>query len=329
MTSHTRKWKEKEVQELIQLINSYPVIGVCDIQGFPASLFQEIRKKLHGKAVVRVSKTRVAQKAFLESKVKDTALKDYAKNSIALIFTEMNPFELSSFLKKNMGSAPAKTGMIAPQDIVVPAGDTGLPPGPALSDLKGAGINVRIQGATIFVPEDTVVARKGEVISKAVAGTLQKLNIKPIKVGLKLVAALEGSQVFEASLLDINVDKVFNEFKTAHINAFNLAMHVNYFTSETTPLLLSKAFTEAMNLAINVEVLNKDTIEFFLQKANLQALALKSRVPETLKEELKEEGTEEKTEEKPSEKAKEEKESTVENKDSTQKEVKEEKEESH
>src|SRR3989344_1526594 len=136
MTSHTRKWKEAQFAELKDLVSKYTIIAVADIRMFPAALFQQIRKKLHGKAVVKVSKTKVIKKALAESG-NSSLLKDYAQANCAIIFTNMNPFELFGFLKKNKGKVLAKVGAIAEEDISIPAGDTGLPPGPALSDLKG------------------------------------------------------------------------------------------------------------------------------------------------------------------------------------------------
>ena len=93
----------------------------------------------------------------MSATIKDIAEK--ASKSVAVIFTEMTPFRLYAFLKKNKGKAAAKEGQLAPNDIIVPAGDTGLPPGPALSDLKGAGLQVKIQGPTIEITEDKVVAK--------------------------------------------------------------------------------------------------------------------------------------------------------------------------
>ena len=172
------------------------IIAVADLANFPANLFAALRKQLHGKAEIRVSKTRVMKKAFEEAGLKDNGLMEKLEGSVAVIFTSMNPFELYAFIKKNKGDAPAKEGMLAPNDITIPAGDTGLPPGPALSDLKAAGLKVKVEGPSIQVTEDKVVTKAGEEINAAVAGTLAKLDIKPIKIGLNLTAAMENGQVF-------------------------------------------------------------------------------------------------------------------------------------
>jgi len=301
MTSHTLPWKEKQLAEIKELASKYPVIAVADISMYPAALFQKVRKKLHGKAVVKVSKTRIIKKALSEdSRIK--VLTDFAKENCALIFTEMNPFELFSFLKKNKGKVFAKEGSIAESDIVIPAGDTGLPPGPALSDLKAAGLKVAVKGPTISIVNDKVVTKAGEPVNGAVAGTLSKLNIKPFKVGLKIVTVLEGTQLFNADVLDINIDEVFSNFVSAHKKAFNLAMNAVIFTTETTELLVAKAFNNAKAVAIEGNILNSVTVGNLLSKANAQASVLKPLIKEeakepSVKEEIKEETSVEETKE--------------------------------
>ncbi len=303
MTSHTITWKKKEVEELKQLLNKYPVIGIASLVTFPANLFAQVRKLLSDKAVVRVSKTRIFLKALEESKLKNSGLKDFSEGSIAVIFTELNPFELYSLLKKNKGNAPAKSGMTAPNDIVVPAGDTGLPPGPALSDLKAAGLKVKLAGASIEITEDKTVCKKGEEVSEPAAAVLSKLNIKPIKIGLKLNVVYEKEELFKAELLDVNEEELFNSFVSAHSQAFNLALNISYTNKKTIPLLLTKAVYDSMNLALDAKILNSKTVESFISKANIQAQVIKSKVKE-----LPEEKKENKEEKQPEEIKKEQKE---------------------
>ncbi len=284
MTMHVASWKKQQLQELKQLANAYPVIAVASLSNFPAALFQQLRKKLQGQAVIKVSKTRVIKRAFDESNIDSEKLNKYVNESVAVIFTSMNPFELYSFLKRNKGNVAAKEGMVAPSDILVPAGDTGMPPGPALSDLKAAGLNVRVQGPTIHIAEDKVVTKKGETVTAAVAGMLAKLDIKPIKVGLNVVACYENKEVFEASVLDIDAEKVSENFMRAYTNAFNLAFNAGYFIKETMPLILGKAFREAKAIAIEAKVLSPETIGEFVAMVARQAASLKASMPKPAEE---------------------------------------------
>jgi large subunit ribosomal protein L10 len=297
MIAHTRKWKEAQVLELQKLADKYPVIAIASLQNFPGALAKELRKKLEGKAVIKVSKTRVVKKALLASKPEAEALGASLGGNIAVIFTEMNPFELFALLKKNSVSMAAKAGVIAPDDILVPAGDTGLPPGPALADLKAAGLKPIMQGPTISIAEDKIVARKGEVISAGVSGALSKLGIKPVKVRLSVTSALENGQVFLASVLDIDIDSVRHNFASCARTAFNVAVEIAYITKETLPALIARGYRGAKAVALEANIMNSETVSDILGKANAQANALKAKLPEAPKEEAKPAAEEKKAEE--------------------------------
>ena len=167
--------------------------------------------------------------------------------SVAIIFSKKNPFELFSFVKKNKGEASAKAGDIAPIDILIQAGDTGLPPGPALTNLKAAGLKVAVQGPTISIVNDKIVTKKGEVVSEAVADVLGKLSIKPMKVGMKVMGILDKAenQFYLAESLDVDEEELFNKFILAYQQALNLSVNAEIYNDASMELIVIKAERDA------------------------------------------------------------------------------------
>ncbi len=321
MTSHNFEWKKNQVEELKALVSNHAVVAVAELDRFPASMFQILRKALKGKAVMKVSKNRVIKKAFEDQGIGSDFL-DKILGSVVVIFTDMNPFELYTFIKKNEGKTFASSGMIAENDIVVPAGDSGLPPGPALSELKAAGIKTKLEGPTIQIAKDCVVTKKGEVITPEVASALQKLEIKTVNVRLNLTNALEGKDIFARDILDIDTEQVFNDFVSAHNKAFNLAFNSGIVMPQNIELFIAKAFTNSKALAIEAGIMNNETVKDLLGKANIQASALKSMVKEPVS--AKEAGDEAKEEVKAEEKEENKEEVKEESKEEAKDEVKEE-----
>ncbi len=279
MTTHTKKWKENEVTRLEQLAKKYPVIGVADLKGFPANLHGALKVKLAGKAVLTVSKRKVIQRALKNAGV-DASITDGMKGSTAILFSEVNPFELYALVKQATGKVAAKEGQLAPEDIIIPAGDTGLPPGPALSDLKGAGLNVRVQGATIAVMEDKVVTKKGQPILGPVVSVLGKFGIKPIRLRLNVTKVMEGKEMLLSSVLDIDEEQVFASFVKAEQQAFNLAVNALILNEKSTPVIITKAFREAKQVALDGNILTEATMGDILAKAQRTADELKSHIKE-------------------------------------------------
>ncbi|MBU0635968.1 50S ribosomal protein L10 [Candidatus Micrarchaeota archaeon] len=298
MKRHTSTWKKQSLSELQELAKQYPIVAIADIEGFPADLFQKIRKKLKGKAEIRVSKTRLIKRMLEEHYSKEKEFHTHAQKMCAILFTKLNPFELFAIVKKNKGKTSAKPGQLAPEDILIPAGDTGLPPGPALSDLKNAGLKVKMQGPTIHIAADKIVTKKGEAISAPVAAVLSKLNIKPIKVGLNITAILENKTVYLSTVLDIDEEKVLANFKKAYLDALSLALEIGYSTPETIKILVQKAFGQAKIIALKAKIVTPYTVQELLRQADAVAADLKSKLKETAIEKPIEEKKEEKKEEK-------------------------------
>jgi len=258
MTSHTKKWKANKRIEIAKLAKDYPVIAIATLNQLPASITSVLKKRLKGKAEVRVAKTRVIRKAFIESGVDTKKIDAIVAESVLIIFSKINPFELFSFVKKNKGSAAAKENDIADNDILVQAGDTGLPPGPALSTLKAAGLEVKVAGPTIAISRDKVVAKKGEAIKKEVADVLGKLNIKPMKIGMKIVGVLDRTEnvFYPAASLDIDEDELFEKFVLAHNQAVNLSVNAEIYNEVSTELIVVKAQREASGVQKAVDASN-------------------------------------------------------------------------
>ena len=167
--AHVAEWKKEEVNELKGLIESAEVVGIVNLLNIPARQLQEMRKTLAGKATIRLSKINLMKLALEDcdnEKANITELSDFMEGQPALVCTDMNPFRLYKILEDSKTSAPAKAGATAPDDIVVPAGDTGFPPGPFLGDLQQIGVPAKIDKGKIVVSKDTVVVKAGEEVSK-------------------------------------------------------------------------------------------------------------------------------------------------------------------
>ncbi len=278
MRSHTRAWKEKELEELKKLIGESEILGIANLERVPASMLQMLRSSLAGKAKIKVSKKRLILKALKGSKHEKLA--EYVRNQVALISSSIDPFELYAMFRKNVLRTYAKPGKKATKDIVVPAGDTGLAPGPDLSVLKQAGLPAIMQGGKIVIQKDTVVVKEGEIISEEVASALMKLDIKPEEICLLPSAFSDGKLIYPADVLHIDTDKFREELAGAYRNAFNLAFNAGYITKETLPLLIQKAVLHARALSINAKIFNKYALPYILAEAHSALQALINKLTE-------------------------------------------------
>lgn len=273
--------KAAEVEEIRKLLAQHKALGIASLQKVRAAQLQEMKKKLRDMATVHVLKNTLMRRAVTESKDKPGLenLEPLLSGSNIFLFTDLNPFKLSLLLEKGRVMTTAKAGDIAAIDVIVPAGNTGQPPGPVISQLNSVGLPTRIEAGSVWVNKDTLVARKGDVIDTKLAGVLSKLGIKPVEVGLILRAVYEDGLIITDEQLRIDVDGFQKSIIEAASNALNLSLNAAYPTPETISLLLQAAHRRAFTLALNAGMPTKETIGDLLRKANAQASSLNAKLP--------------------------------------------------
>jgi large subunit ribosomal protein L10 len=244
---HPQK-KTQQVAELVDLIGKSSVIGIVKISNIGTRQLHGIKRSLRGQAAVKVVKNTLVKKAAEKvgsGKRGIGQLTPLLNGQNAFIFTNMSPYKLAMIFSKSKVKAPAKAGSIALNDVVVPAGNTGFTPGPIISQLGEVKLPTRVEGGSIWITRDTVVASKGEKISQTLAIILSRLGIEPFEVQLRLASAYDNGEILPASVLDLDEEKMMNELREAYKSAINLSVYAGIVNSETITMLLAKGQGEA------------------------------------------------------------------------------------
>ena len=261
---------------LQELVKQYDVIALSKITKVRATQLMMIRKKFRDDIKILIIKNKVAQRAL--EKVNDVAglakLSKVLEGQCALMFTNTSPFKLNLLLSKNKVFLPAKGGDIATKDIIITSGNTGITPGPVLSEFKEANVPTKIEQGNIWVTRDTVAAKSGAVISQKLASLLSKLNIKPVEAGIAINCAITEGLFFDEKDLKIDLMEYSNELKASFLSAIAVSLKAAYPTSETSSLLVSEAQTNANILAAESGYLSTDTANFVLVRAQTKARSL-------------------------------------------------------
>ncbi|MEK6901921.1 MAG: 50S ribosomal protein L10 [Nanoarchaeota archaeon] len=270
------KKKIKLVQELTLDIQNYPIVGLLNFETLPSRQLQKMRSALAQKGV----KMRMARKKLLELALQNVkkpnldAFQKKIKGMPALLFTKENPFVLYATIQRSKSPAFAKPGQEAPRDLMVKAGPTQFAPGPVISELASVGIKTKVEGGKLTIISDTIIAKEGTIISQKVCDTLKRLDIKPMEIGLNLVAVWENGLVFDAKQLHIDPVEYQQKVLDAARWAMNLAVEAGYASPETMELLLQKAFNDAKALSIEQSILTDLTVGDILAKVEREAHAL-------------------------------------------------------
>ena len=273
-TSYPKK-KTQMYQQLQEIPKQYKVLALVKMTKVRASQILPLRKKLKGDVEFVSIKDKIAQKAL--ATVDIPGIKDMIgelTGQCLFMFTNMSPFKLNVLLAKNKIMLAARGGDISSIDIVVPAKNTGIAPGPMLTEFKDAGIPTKIDQGTIWISKETTPVKKGGVINGKLAPLLGKLDIKPVEAGVALYSAIEDGIKYSEEELVIDVEKIRGEFAQAHQQAVSLSIEAAYITPENIGQILSKAAQSARSVSIESGFMTDETKEQILQKADAQAKAL-------------------------------------------------------
>jgi len=283
------QWKQEEVDELVDFINSYSSVGVVGVAGIPSRQLQNMRRDLHGSAEVRMSRNTLVRRALEEVGEGHEQLAANVNGQVALIGTDDNPFGLFQQLEASKTPAPINAGEIAPNDIVIPEGDTGVDPGPFVGELQQVGAEARIMDGSIQVTADSTVLEAGEEVSDELANVLGELGIEPKEVGLDLRSVYSEGVLFEPEELAIDVDEYRADIESAAAAARNLSINAEYPTTQTVGALLAKAAGQAKSVGLFAAIEDPELMPDLVSKADGQVRALAAQIDdeEALPEELR------------------------------------------
>lgn len=274
--------KADKVKELKSFLSQYSAVGIASLEKVRSAQLQLLRKKLSKDACLRVVKNSLIERAVSENSDKSgiEKLEDHLTGPNLYLFTNLNPFKLVILLEKSRVNATARGGDMAAFDVTVPAGNTGLPPGPIISQFTAVGLRTRIEAGSVYVSKATMVVKKGEPISVQLASLLSKLGIKPVEVGLSLKVVYDDGVILTEKDLTIDLEAFRQSLSNAHQFAFNLSLEAAIPLAENINVLVKLAHQKAFSLALEASIANKGTIEDLIRKANMELMSLNEKLAE-------------------------------------------------
>jgi large subunit ribosomal protein L10 len=274
------------VNDLYSKLSNSKIIGIANIMDIPANSLQVIRKKLKGMNIdVKVVKKNLFVKAL--EKINDPNIKkmidiieENKRITILLILPkeDINPFLLNKILEENKSYRSAKEGDILEEDVIIRAGPTNLTPGPVLTELKKYNIKTKVENGKIVITEDALVAKKGQKVDSGLVSLLQKFNITPIPVKIKLLLVYDGKTLYTYDILSTPLEEYINQLRSGFRKVISLAVEISFPTKENIKILLTKAYQNLVKLSLNTGIPTKDTIKDLLKITNRRSIILKEKL---------------------------------------------------
>jgi len=295
-------WKSNYFIKLVNLLDEYPRCFIVGVDNVGSKQMQQIRIALRGQAEVLMGKNTMMRKAIrghMENNPVLEKLLPHIKGNVGFVFTKGDLTDIRQAVLDNKVAAPAKAGAIAPNNVTVPAQNTGMGP-EKTSFFQALNIPTKISRGTIEILNDMLLLKPGDKVGASEATLLNMLNISPFTYGLQIQQVYDSGTVFEPSILDITDDDLRKRFLEGVVNLACLSLAIGYPTVASIPHVVINGFKNLLALAAvtDIEFKEAETVKEYLKDPSkfVSAAPVAAAVVEDKKEEAKKVESEEESE---------------------------------
>jgi len=247
------RYKAK-LEELLVHYKNVLIVGVDNVGSYQ---MQKIRIALRGMAVVCLGKNtmmRMIIREQLAANPKLEGLLQYVRGNMGLCFTNEDLPKIRDIITANKVPAAAKSGTVAPIDVFVPPGPTGLDPGQT-SFFQALNIATKIARGSIEIVNTVHLIKAGDKVSSSAVALLSKLDIKPFFYGVIVTSVYENGAIYPVHILDVTPDELLAKFFNGVRKLAAIGLAIGYPTAATVPHSLASAWKKlvALSLAVGYE----------------------------------------------------------------------------
>jgi len=286
------------------LLEEFSSIFIVSVDNVSSQQMHEIRQSLRGEGVVLMGKNtmvRRAIKGFVGDNPEYERLLPYVKGNIGFVFTNADLKTIRDKILANKVAAPARAGAVAPNDVYIPAGNTGMEPGKT-SFFQALGVPTKIARGTIEITADLKLVEAGAKVGASEATLLNMLNISPFTYGMGISQVYDQGNTFPPAVLDIEESQLLKTFSSAITTIACISLAANFPTLPSVMHSVVNSYKKILSVAVTTEITwegieeLKDRIanpDAYASSAPAAAAATEAAPAAAAKEEEKEEEAEE------------------------------------
>uniref|UniRef100_A0A0E0IXY7 Large ribosomal subunit protein uL10-like insertion domain-containing protein n=1 Tax=Oryza nivara TaxID=4536 RepID=A0A0E0IXY7_ORYNI len=273
---------EKKVaydKKLCQLLDEYTKVLIAVADNVGSNQLQEIRKGLRGDSIVLMGKNTLIRRC-IKVHADNTGNKDFLElmpllvGNVGLIFTKGDLKEVREEVAKYKVGAPARVGLVAPVDVVVPPGNTGLDPSQT-SFFQVLNIPTKINKGTVEIITPVELIKKGDKVGSSESALLAKLGIRPFSYGLVITNVYDSGSVFSPEVLDLTEEDLMEKFASGVSMVASVSLAISYPTIAAAPHMFLNGYKNVLAVAVETEYSypHADKIKEYLKDPSKFAVA--------------------------------------------------------
>lgn len=290
--SKKRRKKHFYRLRLLQYFDEYKSILLVGVDNVGSNQMQKVRIALRGKAVILMGKNTLIRMVIREKgkqMPEVLGLLPYMKGNIGFVFTNGDLNEIRKTIVENKVPAAARGGQIAPKDVFVPPGPTGMDPGQT-AFFQALSIATKINRGSIEIIDTVHLVHEGDKVTSSAVALLSRLGIKPFDYGIVVQTVYDKGSIYAAAILDLNENDLLMKFMNAVCKIAAIGMEIGYPSTASVPFQMRNAFKKicAIALEIGETFAELEELKSGASKTKTSAKAAKADKPEEEEEEEEE-----------------------------------------
>lgn len=241
--------------KLEKAFQEYKNILIISVDFVGSKQMQEVRMAIRGKGIIIMGKNTIMRKVIrdnIEKNPKLEALLPLIRNNIGFVFTNGDFNALRNQVTKFTMPAAAKAGVIAPIDVVIPAGPTGLDPGQT-SFFQTLNVQTKIVKGSIEITGEVRLCIAGEKVTASAVALLAKLGKKPFEYGIMVTMIYEDGDVYDPAVLDLSEDDLCAKFSAAIGKFAAVSFSLGEINEATVPHSFGRTFMLLAAISLSAE----------------------------------------------------------------------------
>jgi len=276
LDSLSKKKRRKAVyrQKLLTCFQKYSNLLIITVDNVGSNQLQQVRIALRGKAEILMGKNTVIRKVIRDYEEKFPHLMNLLpliRGNMGFVFCEESLTEVRKMILSNKVPAGARSGAIAPCDVTIPPGSTGLDPGQT-AFFQALNIATKIARGAIEITNPVKLITTGEKVTSSHVALLNKLNIRPFFYSIAVTYAFDNGSLYDAKVLDISTDDIMVKLFSGMRTIAALSMAVGHPTGASVPHSMINTFKQVCAVSLATEFAFEETKEWIALLNDPEAL---------------------------------------------------------
>jgi large subunit ribosomal protein LP0 len=250
-----KKKKAAYFDKLMKYFAEYPKVILVGADNVGSRHLQNIRASLRGKAEILMGKNTMIRRAIknnLKTFPSLEVLLPKIKGNFGFVFTQEDLKSIKDAITELKIAAPARAGALAPCNVVVPKGLTGLDPSQT-SFMQALNIATKINKGQIEIINDVNLLKAGDKVGSSEATLLAKLNILPFSYGLIPLCIYDAGVIIPPSVVEMTTEDILSKLTSGIQNITALSVALKAPSMAAVPYLLRTAYRNLLAISLATE----------------------------------------------------------------------------